>query len=122
MFRFLASAKYAIQGILFGLRTERNVQIWFAVLMFNLLLAVVLNISKIEWLFILCTTFSIGVAEYLNTAIETLSDRVSQEREEAIKRTKDLAAAATFCASTLAFVVSCLIFIPKLLEKFGFNL
>lgn len=121
MFRFLQSAKYALEGIWFGLKTERNVQIWFVTLIFNLLVSYWLEVSKIEFLFILCATFSIGISEYMNTAVEALANRVSQEREEAIKRTKDLAAAATFCASTLTFTVCAIIFVPKFLEKFGFH-
>ncbi|MFA7449005.1 MAG: diacylglycerol kinase [Weeksellaceae bacterium] len=122
MFRFLESSKFAIEGILFGLRTERNVQIWFGVLILNLVLSYWLEISKFEFMFILGSTLAIGIAEYLNTAIEALSDRVTLERDEQIKRVKDLAAGATFLASILAFTISCLIFIPKLIEKFEISL
>ncbi|MDD3771441.1 MAG: diacylglycerol kinase [Weeksellaceae bacterium] len=122
MFRFFKSSMYALEGLWFGLRTERNVQIWFGVLFLNLAMAFWLDISKIEWLFVLSVTFTIGISEYMNTAIEALADRVSQEREEAIKRVKDLAAAATFCASTLTFIVSAVIYIPKIIEKFEISI
>lgn len=118
MFRFLKSSKYALEGIFFGLKTERNIQIWFGVLILNLLVCYWLEVSTVEFLFVLSSTFAIGISEYINTAVEALADRVTLEREEIIKRVKDLAAGATFCASTLTVIVCLVIFIPKILEKF----
>ncbi len=119
--RFLKSSKFAVEGIFFGLRTERNIQIWVGVLIANLVVALLLGVSKLEFLLILCATFSIGISEYMNTAVEALADRVTREREEVIKRVKDLAAAATFCASTLTVIVSAIIYIPIILEKLGIS-
>lgn len=118
MLRFLQSTRYAIEGLIYALRTERNVQIWFGVLIANLLVAWWLEVSKIEFLLIFISTCGIGIAEYLNTSLEKLSDRVSTEREEAIKRVKDVAAGATFVASICAAVVSAVIYIPLILDKF----
>lgn len=118
MFRFLKSSRYALEGIWYGLRSERNVQIWFGVLIANMLVALWLSVDRTEFLFLFFSTFAIGIAEYLNTAIEKLSDRVTTEREEIIKRVKDVAAGATFLASMNALVVSLVIYIPKILEKF----
>lgn len=118
MFRFLKSSRYALEGIWYGLRSERNVQIWFGVLAANMLVALWLGVDRTEFLFLFFSTFAIGIAEYLNTAIEKLSDRVTAEREEIIKRVKDVAAGATFLASINALVVSLVIYIPKILEKF----
>lgn len=116
--RFIKSSKYALEGIIFGLKTERNIQIWAGILLANVSVALLLAVSMIEFLFILCSTFTIGISEYMNTAVEALADRVTQEREDIIKRVKDLAAAATFCASTLTVLISAIIYIPKILEKF----
>lgn len=116
--RFLKSSRYALEGLWFGLKTERNVQIWFAVFVITYLTALWLGVSKTEFLFVVVWTFIIGVSELLNTAIEKLADRVSLEREEQIKRVKDVAAGATFLASTGAFVTGLIIFLPKILEKF----
>lgn len=116
MLRFLQSAKHAINGIFYALRTERNVQIWAAVLVVNLLIAAFLQVTQFEFLLILIVMFGVGIAEYLNTALEILSDRVTLERDESIKRVKDVAAAATFIASTLAVIVSAIIYLPKILN------
>lgn len=115
--RFLKSSRFAVAGIFYGLQTERNVQIWFGVLLFNLIFSWILEVNLIEFLFILTATFSIGIAEYLNTSLETLADRVTLEKDEMIKRVKDLAAGATFLASTLTAIICLIIFLPKILLK-----
>lgn len=118
MFRFLTSAKFALEGIFYALRTERNVQIWFGVLLTTLAVAAFLEVSQIEFLIIMIWMFAIGTSEYLNTAIEKLSDRVTLEYDEQIKRVKDISAGATFVTSTGAFISCMIIFVPKFLERF----
>lgn len=117
--RFIKSTKYAVTGVFYALRTERNVQIWFGVMLSTLLLSWWLMVDRNEFLFIFISLMVIGVSEYLNTSIEILSDRVTTERDEQIKHVKDIAAGATFIASTTASITSIIILLPKLLEKFG---
>lgn len=122
MFRFLKSSLYAIEGIFYGLKTERNIQIWLGVLLVNMLFAFWLTVNQTEFLFLFFSTFAIGMCEYLNTAIEKLADRVTLEREDIIKRVKDIAAGATFLASINALVISMIIYTPKIIEKFEISL
>lgn len=53
-------------------------------------------------------------AEAVNSAIEALADRVSPAYDEAIKRTKDLAAGAVLLLAIASAVVGLIIFLPKL--------
>lgn len=118
MFRFFSSARFALNGIFYALRTERNVQIWLGVLVAVFLLGFWLEVSETEFLFIMIWMFGIGTSEYLNTAIEKLSDRVTTEHDEQIKNVKDISAGATFIISTGALISCMVIFIPKILDKF----
>ena len=52
----------------------------------------------------------------MNSAIEALADRVSPGYDEAIKRTKDLAAGAVLLTAIAAAAVGLLIFIPKIMN------
>ena len=122
MFPFLTSAKFALEGIFYALRTERNVQIWFGVLVSTFIVAYFLEVSKIEFLIIMIWMFAIGTSEYLNTSIEKLSDRVTMEHDEMIRRVKDISAGATFVTSTGAFISCMIIFVPKFLEKFEISI
>ena len=61
--------------------------------------------------------FAIGMvlaAEAVNSAVEALADRVTQEYDEAIKRTKDLASGAVLILAIAAAIIGCIIFIPKI--------
>ena len=53
-------------------------------------------------------------AEAVNSSIESLADLVSPEYNEAIKKTKDLAAGAVLIMAIAAAIVGLIIFIPKL--------
>ena len=73
-----------------------------------------LNLSAEEWIVI---AFAIGLvlaAEAINSSIEALADLVSPEYNEAIKRTKDLAAGAVLILAITAAIVGFIVFIPKL--------
>lgn len=122
MFRYLRSIRFAINGLLYALRTERNVQIWFGVAVLTFLFSIWMEASQTELLIILLWMSLIGTAEYLNTSIEKLSDRVTLEYDEEIKRVKDIAAGATFVASIGAIISGLIIFVPKILEKFEIHL
>ncbi len=118
MFRFISSMKFALNGIIYALRTERNVQIWFGVMIVTFGIAFWLEISRIEFLIVMIWMLLIGSIEYANTAIEKLSDRVTTDHDEQIKRVKDISAGATFIISTGAFISCAVIFVPKFLERF----
>lgn len=122
MFRYLRSIRFAINGLLYALRTERNVQIWLGVAVLTFLFSIWMEASQTELLIILLWMSLIGTAEYLNTSIEKLSDRVTLEYDEEIKRVKDIAAGATFLASIGAIISGLIIFVPKILEKFEIHL
>ncbi|MFV0305337.1 MAG: diacylglycerol kinase [Moheibacter sp.] len=118
MLRFLRSAKFALNGILYGLRTERNVQITVGVMVFTILIGFLLNISQTEMLIVLLWMFGIGAVEYINTSIEKLADRVTTDYDEQIKYVKDMSAGATFIVS-IGAAISCLfILVPKIITLF----
>jgi diacylglycerol kinase len=118
MFRFISSIRFAWNGIFYALRSERNVQIWLGVTLLTLIIAFLLCVSHIEFLIITIWMFLIGAMEYVNTSIELLSDRITTEYDEQIKRVKDMAAGATLLVSTGAVISCMVIFVPKFLEKF----
>lgn len=122
MFRYLRSIRFALNGLFYALRKERNVQILWGIAILTIAISLWLKVSPTEFLIILLWMFLIGVSEYLNTAIEKLSDRVTLEHDEQIKHVKDIAAGATFVASIGAIISGLIIFVPKILEKLEINL
>ena len=86
MFHYLRSVKFALDGLFYALRTERNVQIWLGVMLVSFAIAYWLKVTQIEFFIIMIWMFGIGTSEYLNTAIEILSDRVTTDHDEQIKQ------------------------------------
>jgi len=78
-------------------------------------LGAALRITAGEWCAVLLAAGLVWAAELANTAIEWLADRVSREREDAIRDVKDVAAGAVLAASIAAAVVGLIIFLPRLL-------
>jgi diacylglycerol kinase (ATP) len=112
---FLQGFAHAFRGIVFALRTQRNLRVHALATLSVIVLGFVLQIERWEWCAILISCGVVWAAELLNTAIECLADRVSMEREDAIRVVKDAAAGAVLAASLAAAVVGAIIFLPRLL-------
>jgi len=76
-----------------------------------------LEISRVEWAVVLVAFGAVIAAEAFNTAVERLADRVSPEREEAIRNVKDIAAGAVLAVSLGAAGAAVFIFGPRLLDR-----
>jgi diacylglycerol kinase (ATP) len=110
----LKSFTYAGEGMKALFKTEHNAYIHGALTVMALLFAVVLHISRTEWMVLLLATAMVWITEVINTALEKTMDLISEEVHPVIKQVKDLAAAAVLVAAIMAVVIGLLIFIPKL--------
>lgn len=122
MIRYFRSIKYAFNGLIYGLRTEKNIQIWLGIALIMIGLSFWLKVTPTEFLISLIWLFLIGTSEYLNTSIEKLANRVTLKYDEQIKHVKDIAAGATLVASIGAIITGLVIFVPKILEKLEIHL
>ena len=109
------SFKYAFQGIITSFRTERNMKIHIAIMVLVILAGIILKISKLEWI-ICIIAFAIVIAgELFNTAIETIVDMITTEKNEKAKIAKDVSAGAVLVLAIGAACIGIIIFIPKIL-------
>jgi len=112
----IKSLKYALQGLLFMVLHEPNARIHLLATAIVILSGICLHIDRLEWLLIgLCTGFVLSL-EAMNTAIERLCDVVQPEWHPAIKKIKDVSAAAVLVASISAAVTGTFIFLPKIID------
>lgn len=109
----LKSFRYAFAGLRTFFATQHNAIIHLALTIAVLLGAVFFRLSKAEWIAIILVMGFVWTAELFNTAIEKLSDMVSEEFHPTIKFIKDVAAAAVLVSAVAAFLTGALIFIPK---------
>lgn len=68
-----------------------------------------------EWIAVCMCIGMVLSAEAVNSSIEALADLVSPEYNEAIKKTKDLAAGAVLILAITAAIIGLIIFIPKII-------
>lgn len=110
----IKSFSYAFKGIRIAITTQTNVKIHIFTIFPVIGLGFFLDISHYEWMALMICIGMVISAEIMNTSIEYLTDLVSPEYHPQAGKVKDLAAAAVLLAAITAFLVGCIIFIPKL--------
>lgn len=110
------SFRYAFQGILSGVKKERNMKIHCAAMLLVIVAGIILKISVAEWCICLVLFGLILALELVNTAIEAVVDMVTEEYRPLAKLAKDTAAGAVLIAAIMAAGAGILIFLPKLLR------
>ncbi len=107
---------YAFRGIVLLVRNEHNAWIHCVAAVVAVALGFVLGLSAGEWTAVALCIGAVLAAEAFNSAIEALADRVSPGYDEAIKRTKDLAAGGVLLVAIAAVVVGAIVYLPKLID------
>ena len=111
----LRSFKFAGNGIRLLIAHEHNAWIHCFAAVCVTIAGWSIGLSSIEWIAIVFAIAMVLAAEAVNSSIEALADLVSPGYNEAIKRTKDLAAGAVLILAIGAATIGCIIFLPKFL-------
>ena len=111
--------KYSFQGYVHFYKYERSAIIHLVVAIIIILGSFTLNMTAVEWLFMIFILLTMLAIELLNTAIEAVCDLVSPGYNKLVKVAKDTASAAT-CSISLALVIAILIiYVPKIAALLG---
>ncbi len=102
---WLESLNCAIDGILWVVRTQRNMRYHFLVAVLILLAAILLRVSAPELIFMVFAIILVFFAEMINTAFEVLVDLVSPDYHPLARRAKDVAAGAVMVAAVGAVLI-----------------
>ena len=113
---FLKSFGCAVHGIRYAVIKERNIKIQLVCALLVIIAAIVLHVSFTEWAVLLICCGGVLTLEIVNTAIETVSDVITETYRPAVKICKDAAAGAVLLFSVFSFVVGCIIFIPRFIQ------
>ena len=92
--RLFYASKYSWQGLAACLKTEAALRQEIAALIPLLLIIFWLDISAAERSMLLLSALLVLIVELLNTAVETVVDRIGAEYHELSGKAKDLASAA----------------------------
>ncbi len=115
MLRFYKSFLYALNGVIILTKTERNFQIIVVGAIVSLITSIGFEFSNQplnsnEWLFIFLGIGLVSVSEALNTALEKTLDTLHPNIHPGVGKAKDMAAAATMIASTIALIIGIIVF------------
>jgi diacylglycerol kinase len=114
----IRSFRYAFRGISTLLRDEHNSRIHLVAAIAVVIAGIILNLNIYEWCLLTIVIGFVFVAELINSALESIADRIDPEWNYLIMKSKDFSAAAVLVAALIAIITGCLIFIPKILLMF----
>ena len=113
----LNSFRYAFNGFRILFKEEHNSWIHLLAATGVLAAAIIFRISTTEWIAVIFAIGLVFTTELVNTAIEDISNFISAEKNDRIKRIKDLSAAAVLIAALTALIIGLIVFVPKLAER-----
>jgi diacylglycerol kinase (ATP) len=105
----LWSFNYAISGVVYAMRTQRNMRIHVAAAVATLVSALVLQVETMGLVAIVFAVSLVFVTELVNTALEAAVDVATTTYDPLAKVAKDVAAGAVLVAATNALVVAYLV-------------
>lgn len=112
----LKSFSWAFEGIVYVLRTQRNMKIHFVAALLVIGGSLFFDMSNLELVALFLTVSFVIVAEMINTAIEAAIDTFGSAYDPMAKIAKDVAAGAVLIASLNALAVAYLIFFHRISE------
>ncbi len=115
--KLVNSFKYAGEGIISSLKTERNMKIHFFIMILVIIAGFVLKISAFEWIICIILFGLVIGSELFNTAIEETVDLAMPYRNDKAKLAKDISASAVLVIAISSAIIGTIIFLPKIMER-----
>ncbi|MGA1845692.1 diacylglycerol kinase [Deferribacter abyssi] len=116
------SLGFAIEGIIYAVRHERNLKIHTILAVLILFFALFFKLKFLEYIILAITVTLVIAAELFNTAIEYIVDYICKEKCEDAKHIKDVAAGAVLTTAFGAIFVGYFVLFDKVREYAGFAL
>ncbi len=110
----LASFRFAINGLMYVVSTQRNFRVHIVAAIAALSLGFTVGCSTLEFAVVVLTMGLVLVAEVANTVAETIVDLASPEYHDLARIAKDSVAGGVLIAAMTSIAVGCIIFGPPL--------
>lgn len=111
----LRSFSFALAGLSYLVRTQRNFRIELAIGAVAVAAAAASQLERWEWVVLAVTIAVVLILEAVNTAIETAVTLASPRFDARARVAKDVSAGAVLIASAASVAVGILLFGPRLL-------
>ena len=112
------SFRYAMEGIMYTIRTQRNMRIHIIIGMFVVLFSLYLGVSGRDLAILLILISLVWVAELLNTSIEIFLDFITQKEDKDIKHIKDIQAGIVLVFAVFSVLSGIIIIKPYIYKLF----
>ena len=103
--RMALATRYSWQGLRAGWRTQAALRYEFCGSLVAIPLALLIGQTSVERALLIGSWLLVIVVELINSAIETVVDRIGSDLHELSERAKDLGSAAVFCSIILAAAI-----------------
>ncbi len=107
---------YALSGWKKAIKSEKNLKIDCIITIIVIILGFLLKISTSEWIICILLVGCVLSAELMNTAIETVVDMYTREKNALAEKAKDISAGAVLIIAVAAAIIGLLIFVPKIVS------
>lgn len=112
----IRSFGFAFKGIGTLFKETQNARIHLFAMICVIVAGFLLKISLWEWCVVSLCIGGVLAAEAFNSAIESIADKVSPEKNDLIGKAKDLGAGAVLLMALASATAGIIIFIPKLID------
>jgi len=118
---FFQGFNNAIEGIVYVLKTQKNMKFHFAIALLVLIFSILVGLESHDYLFLCAAIGLVLFAEMMNTAVEITVDMISSEYHPLARIAKDVSAGAVLIAALFAVIVGYMILSPYMVMpiKFG---
>jgi len=116
MLEYLRFFHYAFVGLRYTLKNHKSFALQGTAALLAIICAVLLRISRIEWLILIVAIGSVLTAELFNTAAESILDYLEKKHNLNVRIAKDVAAAGVLISAAVSVVIGLLIFGPYIIK------
>ncbi len=103
--RSAAKFKYSFEGLFHGLYHDKSIRLQGLIALVVIAACLTLSLKLYEWILVLAMILLVLAAEFINSTIEALCDKLYPDYHAEAKKIKDYAAAAVLLISLLAAIV-----------------
>ena len=108
--KFLESFTYAFEGLVYVIKSQRNMRVHFLLAVFLFISGIVLEFTRLELVCLVGIIAMVLFAEMINTAIEYTIDLISDSFHPLARIIKDISAGAVLLTAISAAICGYLLF------------
>ena len=112
---FIEAWKKATGGIVYAVKTQRNIKIQLCIAVLVIIFAIVFKVNITQAMFFTFATMLVIITEMINTAIEETVNLVTNKFHPVAKIAKDVAAGAVVLSALNAVIIAIFIIVNKII-------